>query len=581
MPQLREYYPAVVQVPKLDNAGSADSDAESTLRWLLSELVQTYGYPESLLLDRCTRGSSVGDDGGHDCAVSTIASPAGHEAIVLVAARPGCHRDAEDHLRSLLLASPTAGHGVASDGSTEGTVFLRRRFDAQRCEYISDLEPYSRKSTPGSLFAANEEASGPNALDNLTPLSERIENLFFELHSHIRDIDGLHADEALDELCKLIYVKLYDEERAEAGKELTLVRQRYGTSEELAADVRALYGHANEYDVRVYRLKIPQYDRSRGVFNQPLRLSSPAVAAVMTGLEKYSLLRSRADVKGRAFQRVLGPAVRSGMGQYFTPEPVIKLIVETALPQVTDLVLDPFCGSAHFLSRSLEYVRNNQSSADTKAFHEFAFGKLHGIEKSDRMVRVAMTDMRLHGDGHSNIRNTDSLLDFTNYPDLEPDSFDLILTNPPFGSLLGSESLAQLGHFSLAASRKRVPLEILGLERCLQFLRPGGRMVIVLPDSVLCNRGTQYVRDWLQNVAKIRAIVSLPIEAFSPFGANIKTSLLYLRKWETGELKADSYPVCLVRVDSVGYDASGRPCDCTDLDNAECKLTTFFKKEGW
>jgi len=106
-------------------------------------------------------------------------------------------------------------------------------------------------------------------------------------------------------------------------------------------------------------------------------------------------------------------------------------------------------------------------------------------------------------------------------------------------------------------------------------------MVIVLPDSVLCNRGTQYVRDWLQDVAKVRAIVSLPIETFSPFGANIKTSLLYLRKWEAGELRTESYSVCLVRLDSVGYDASGRPCESADLDDARSTLTAFFDKEGW
>ncbi len=581
MPQIREFYPAVIRPPTSEHEAGAHPEAEATLRWILSELVQSYGYPETLLLDRCVRYRIEGEDADDGCIAIKVQSPAGHDALVVVAAPAGLRQDAEDHLRSILLGSPTAGQGVASDGSTEGTIFLRRRFDTQRCEYISDLEPYSRKSAPSSLFATDHKGAGPEALDRLTPLSERIENLFFELHSHIRDIDGMHADEALDELCKLLYVKLYDEERAEAGGKLTFVRQRYGTSEELAADTRALYGQANEYDLRVFRLKIPQYDRSRGVFNQPLRLSSPAITAVMGGLEKYSLLRSRADVKGRAFQRVLGPAVRSGMGQYFTPEPVIKLIVETAQPQITDLILDPFCGSAHFLSRSLEYVRHKQASADTKAFHEFAFGKLHGIEKSDRMVRVAMTDMRLHGDGHSNIRNTDSLLDFTNYPDLEPNSFDLVLTNPPFGSLLGSESLSQLGQFELATGRKRVPLEILGLERCLQFLRPGGRMVIVLPDSVLCNRGSQYVRNWLQNIAKARAIVSLPIETFAPFGANIKTSLLYLRKWEAGELRTNSYPVCLVRLDSVGYDASGRPIESNDLDDARSMLTTFFEKEGW
>jgi type I restriction enzyme M protein len=269
------------------------------------------------------------------------------------------------------------------------------------------------------------------------------------------------------------------------------------------------------------------------------------------------------------------------MGQYFTPEPVVRLIVDAVQPRVDELILDPFCGSGHFLSQSLDFVRRTLDDTDGKRFHEFAFGKLHGIEKSDRMVRVAMTDMRLHGDGHSNVRRTDALLDFSNYPDLEPASFDLILTNPPFGCLLGKESIAQLGRFELAHGKSKVPLEILGLERCLQFLRPGGRLAIVLPDSILTNRGTAYVREWVKRNAKIRGIVSLPVDTFSPFGANIKTSVLFLRKWEHGESRHGDYNVFLGRVDSLGYDAAGRGNANGEVSEVAGELSKFLSQEGW
>ena len=224
------------------------------------------------------------------------------------------------------------------------------------------------------------------------------------------------------------------------------------------------------------------------------------------------------------------------MGQYFTPEPIIRFAVAVATPSINDLNWTVL-RSAHFLTRCFRYVRDATKDISSKAFHEFAFGKLHGIEKSDRMVRVAMTDMRLHGDGHSNIRCTDSLLSFENYPDIRAESFDLILTNPPFGSLLGAEALSQLGHFSLGEGRKTVPLEVLGLERCIEFLRPGGRLGIVLPDGLLANRNSRYVREWLEFHVKLRAVVSLPIETFSPFGANVKTSIVFMRKWRRGETK--------------------------------------------
>jgi type I restriction enzyme M protein len=98
---------------------------------------------------------------------------------------------------------------------------------------------------------------------------------------------------------------------------------------------------------------------------------------------------------------------------------------------------------------------------------------------------------------------------------------------------------------------------------------------------VLTNRGTEYVRDWLGQSAKVRAIVSLPIVTFVPFGANVKTSVLFLKKWERGEVRTTCYPVCLVRIDGVGYDANGRPNATRDIEEATAALKAFFSREGW
>jgi type I restriction enzyme M protein len=197
------------------------------------------------------------------------------------------------------------------------------------------------------------------------------------------------------------------------------------------------------------------------------------------------------------------------------------------------------------------------------------------------MVRVAMTDMRLHGDGHSNIRCIDALLDFQNYPDIQKASFDVVLTNPPFGSLLGPEAIGRLGKFALADGRRSVPLELLGLERCVQFLRPGGRLGIVLPDGVLVNQRSDYARQWLADQVKVRAIVSLPIETFTPFGANIKTSIVFARKWKSGEKKTYDHNVYIGRIDNIGYDATGRNVNGSEIANASRELQQFLKKEGW
>lgn len=560
--------------------GIQDHKKQSIRQWMLREILETYNYPTSWLGNQISLVDSESIDLAVEDFLGICLSTTDGDPFFLISI---CDEKelakAENSLATILLSSNSAGLGIVTDGTEQGTKFLRRRFDSDKCEYIVDIDVYSQPENSSSLKINTDDDA--NTSSRLITLSERAENAFFEIHSHIRDIDGFHADEALDELCKILYVKLYDEEMTKTDESYRLQRFLYGSAEEFAAVIRALYVEATEYDTRVFSLKIPAYQRSRGVFNTQLRLSSPALVKVVEVLQNYDISHSDTDVKGRAFQKVINPVIRAGMGQYFTPAPVVRFMVNMARPQISDLILDPFCGSAHFLTACLQFVRSRNRVGAERLLHEFAFGKLHGIEKSDRMVRVAMTDMRLQGDGHSNIRCTDALLEFSNYPDLKPSSFDLILTNPPFGSLIGSDAISQIGESYLSKERKTCPLEVLGIERSIKFLRPGGRIGIVLPDGILANRSSKYVRDWLQEEAKIRAIISLPVETFSPFGANIKTSIIIARKWRKDEKKNQDYSIFLSRIDNIGYDASGRTKETSDFDEVAKEYEYFISEEGW
>ena len=586
----REYYPLPVDEwplpPTSTTHGTRRPLQEPIRQWMLNELLDTYGFPRDWLGSRIKLiDPETPDDPPSSLYGLVILTEAGNPFLWVSIEPHGRGNQAESILRDTLIHDPYAGMGIASDSSQAGTQVLRRRFDTDQCEVVNDLEPYAgpRWIPTGRTYVAGIPSGQKPETDHCTlaPLSSRVENIFFEAQSHIRDIDGLHADEALDEVSKILYCKLYDEETTADGHPYRMQRASYRCTEEMAATIRGIYQEASDYDTRVFSLRIPGYQRSRGVFTSRIRLSSPALAKVVETFQEYGVGHSAVDVKGRAFQKMLSPAMRAGMGQYFTPEPVVKLMVSVVTPKVHDLVLDPFCGSARFLTTSLQHVATTLRSTEEKLFHEFAFSKLHGIEKSDRMVRIAMTDMRLQGDGHSNIRCTDALLAFSNYPDLHPESFDVILTNPPFGSMLGSEAISQLGSLSLSNGRRSVPLEVLGLERCVQFLRPGGRMGIVLPDGILDNRSAQYVRDWFDRNMKMRAIVSLPVETFSPFGASVKTSILFARKWRTGEQQEQDYPILLARIDNIGYDATGRTRENSDIGALTEHLEKFLLREGW
>lgn len=152
------------------------------------------------------------------------------------------------------------------------------------------------------------------------------------------------------------------------------------------------------------------------------------------------------------------------------------------------------------------------------------------------MVRIAMCDMALQDDGYTNIRCTDALLSFDKYPDImtlggennqDPQIFDVVVTNLPFGFLMGGEIENIIKRFELGKGKKSVPLEILGLERCLQFLKPNGRMVIVLQDGVLIDTGHDFVRTWLHTQAEVVAIINLPDHTFTPYRASPKTSVIF------------------------------------------------------
>lgn len=505
--------------------------------------------------------------------------------LVAVAYGKGEPQSLRNDAVAYCLRSETIGTLVLFDLDSETLQVMRRKFRDNEFEHVPDLEYYYKGSAGGQprlleervRYGTHDNVSAP--LD-LSPITSRLEDIFFEVHSAMRDIDGLHADAALEELCKLLYLKFYLEEHSARLPVSPVTTKTFGTTEEYAACLRALYREASRYDIRVFRLKIPEYQRSRGVFDLPIYLSSAALVKSFQIIEGFALTTSDSDVKGRAFQKVLGKSMRSGMGQYFTPSEICTMMVSVLQPTTADLILDPFCGSGHFLSQSLNYVRTDKQP-DSKEYHEFAFGKLHGIEKSDRMTRVAMTDMRLHGDGHSNIRCTDALLDFRNYPDLEAESFDIVVTNPPFGSLLGPQAFSALAKYDLATGRKKVPLEIVGLERCVQFLRPGGKLAIVLPESVFSAESCKYVREWLASRIVPRIIVDLPPETFTPFGANVRSGILFARKRQPGERCADAANVCMIALDNVGYDAAGRAREGSDVVEAIETARAFLKKEGW
>ena len=361
---------------------------------------------------------------------------------------------------------------------------------------------------------------------------------------------------AFDEMSKLMFAKIFDERFTKNGE---YYRFQIGTHEEqrdVARRIKEIYAEVQ--------------DKEPDVFKGEIELPDQLVFRLVEILQDLSFSRTDLDVKGRAFEKFLGMLFRGEYGQYFTRREIVEFMVDMLEPTKDDMCLDPACGSGGFLLYTMDRVRKKAEvdyTGDERAINEiywyFPIQNIFGIEINDRIARIAMMDMVIHEDGHTNIENNDSLGApklFNPKKDIKLGKYTFLLTNPPFGAKVSDEEvLKQYELGSKQKKRKSQRTEILFIERCLSFLRPGGRMGIVLPDGILTNSSLQYVRDFIERKTRILAVISMPQTAFVPVGAGVKASLLFLQKKRFDEEDVGNYPIFMSIAEHIGYDATSRP----------------------
>lgn len=271
-------------------------------------------------------------------------------------------------------------------------------------------------------------------------------------------------------------------------------------------------------------------------------------------------------------------------------------------PQVNERVVDPACGSAGFLIHTIKHIKKQQNwEHDLDKVYRYANEHLFAVDFDEKLKKVAKVMMLIAGDGKANVFCVDSL-DFRKWArsetalkigpfkkEIKDGSFDIVLTNPPFsGKITGKEQLSIFELYELQQSGELVSDEdsngdqdtkkkakrkinsmkrdILFIERCLRFLKPGGRIAIVLPQGNLNNLGTKVLREWIIKKGRILAVVGLGINTFKPF-TGTKTSVLFLQKWGgiAGE-PLDDYPIFMATSERSGKNNSGDYIILTDRD---------------
>lgn len=441
---------------------------------------------------------------------------------------------------------------------------------------------------------------------------DEFSKLLFKCHNIIRNNDKLSPETAFDEISKVLFMKIRYE-RNNTGTQIF-------SAEEFAKLREA-------YDKTKSKQSLPFYQQlfestkddyvKDDLFepNDTIKIKEASFEAIVKELEVYNLSRTADDVKGIAFEKFLGKTFRGELGQFFTPRSIVDFMVALLDPEEDEVICDPCCGSGGFLIKAFEYVREKiendiqkvkeqikaqlfdekyDSLSDKRKedvdkrvdeyftilnqeldtmqngsrLQQLSHDCIYGTDANPRMARTAKMNMIMHGDGHGGVHHHDGLL---NVNGIFENRFDVILTNPPFGSRVEKSlkiteadkftDAAKIKHYterygeeytkaleqvngnigesvlSLYESGKLSGLtEVLFIERCLRLLKPGGRLGIVLPEGVLNNTNLQSVRELFEGMAKIILITSIPQDVFMASGATVKPSLMFFKKFTAEEV---------------------------------------------
>ncbi len=547
-------------------------------------LVEDYGYSKAQIQTRPQyhvriRPSDEKKSYPVDIAVFNSAKKTDDELFMLVECKPKDKKAGEKQLRIYMDMSP-AEVGVWFNGDEH--LYLRKvhHKDGRRTyEVLPNIPRKGQRIEDIGLYKRKDLKKPSN-----------LKAVFRDLRNHLAGMTtGITRDEALaQEIINLLFCKIHDEQ--ERGPEDTVLF-RAGTGES-ASDV---HKRINDLFATVKGLSFGDvFDKT-----DTIKLDPESIRYVVGELQNYCVMDADRDAIGDAFEVFIGPALRGSEGQFFTPRNVIDVMVKIVDPEAGEMIIDPACGSGGFLICALEHVwRKIEQEGERKKWSERQLANrlrdvstrcFRGIDKDAFLAKVCKAYMALVGDGRGGVFCANSLEPLQNWPEamrqkIDPGTFDVLLTNPPFGKKIVVKGDNILSQFDLgykwkynktdkrwektSTLRDQLPPQIPFLERCIQLLRAGGRLGIVLPESVFGNPSHQYIIGWLQHRLEITFVASMPEALFKTSGkggTHTKVCILV----GTKKAPANSYSIFMAEAKWCGHDSRGNP---TVRKNAAGKL---------
>lgn len=465
---------------------------------------------------------------------------------------------------------------------------------------------------PDLPHAGGEVPDDAPRFDQLRPAaSDSLLYSFRRCHNYIAGNQGIQKAEAFQELLKIIFCKIQDERDSPTPTFYITPTERQGAvgRKRCRKRIDKLFTSVKRSYETIFKA------------DEQITLTDDVLAYIVSQLQMYSLLESDVDVKGHAYETIVGSNLRGDKGQFFTPRNMCRMMVRMVDPSEKDVILDPAMGTCGFLVTAMNYVLEKvgesvEESGRSKTFKQEALSRrkqdflahhIVGIDFDPILVRASKMNMVMNNDGTGQLFHANSLEPFSAFsPELRKalrlDAEDVrenkalreghgvtaIMTNPPFGSKIPIEDPAILETFDLGHTWSYVeeesewvmdaklashqPPEILFIERCIRLLEPGvGVAALVIPNGILGNPGLGYVRQWILRHAKILGSIDMHPDAFQP-NVGVQTSVLVLRRWDREEEAYckdgtfQDYRIFMAICDHVGHDKRGQTTYVRDDD---------------
>lgn len=439
---------------------------------------------------------------------------------------------------------------------------------------IKDLPKRSDvlKDFVGAVLSKNiQEVLREEATKELFTIDDvsTFKDLLKRCHNIIRNNEGYDPIQAFDEMSKVLFAKMYEEQyNKDANRFTSEVFDR--TLKDLKVNI-----------VQQQFSEIQKTERFKELFppDTKINLKDRTIKEIVKIFEKYDLTLTDFDVKGEAFEYFLGDTFTGGLGEYFTPRNVVEFMVDAVSPKIGERIVDPFCGTGGFLIYAFEIVsekiRLNDFSDEEKAKWKKVLSdeSLYGTDWKPRTSQACKMNMIVHGDGNTGIFQHDG---FKNVPGkIEEDKFDICFTNPPFGANETDENVLKL--YDLGSGRSSQKREILAVERCIKLVKPGkGVVAMILPDGILNGDRNANIREFIQKESRVLAVIGLNKETFEGYNATVKTSIVLLKRKEAPD-DSVSEKVFMAVCTNSGYAPTGLQVPGNQLPDILFDLKNYLK----